>query len=341
MDWKQPEYNKNEVRKAGKAIAKNDFSKMQETDAYKVMNNWRSAHAYPLQALYLLGKRYAKKNDGALVVQRLKRLESIKAKLIRFPSMGLETMQDLGGCRVIAGDVAEVYRIVEKYKNAKIESSFIRENDYIAQPKEDGYRSVHLVFEYTGPQTIYNGLQTEVQVRTTLQHCWATAVEALSLRKNVNLKAGEGDEKTLRYMALISALFAIDEGAPLSEYVPQNALEIFDEAKRLEEETKSLSTIRAIRMLATFSGKKEKTRAYYVIRVDVQTGDSKVYGYDDTQFEAAADFCAEIEKSNHGGFAVLVSALDANALLKAYPNYLADTNLFVEQVDAIMKKYTG
>ncbi|MCL2086598.1 MAG: RelA/SpoT domain-containing protein [Oscillospiraceae bacterium] len=339
VDWKKPEYDKSTVKKAGKAVAKNDFSKIDEAQAYKVINNWRSSHAYPLKAFYLLGKCYAEKNKGILVVQRLKRLESILAKLIRFPAMGLETMQDLGGCRVIVNDISEVKNAVREYNNSNIKSNLVKIYDYITNPKEDGYRSVHLVYEYIGPNTEYIGLKTEVQIRTTLQHCWATAVEALSLRKSVNLKAGEGDEKTLRYMALISALFSIEENAPLSKYVPQNPIEIFNEAKVLDVETNSLNIIRAIRMLPTFSGERERERSYYLIRVDAKTGESKVYGYDETQFEAAADFCAEIEKTNHGAFAVLVSASDANALLKAYPNYLADANLFVERVDTLMEKY--
>ena len=339
MDWKKPEYSKSAVRRAGKAIVKNDFSGIEEGEAYRILNNWRSSHAYPLQALYKFGKSYAEKHEGVLVVQRLKRLESIVAKLIRFPDMGLDRMQDLGGCRVIVGDIDEVNHVVKEYKNSQVKSTLINAKDYIADPKEDGYRGVHLVYEYAGPKTEYTGLKSEAQIRTHLQHSWATAVEALSLRKRVNLKAGEGDEKTLRYMALISALFSIEENAPLSRYVPQDALEIFAEAKKLDAETNALNIIRAIRVLPTFSGDNRKGKAYYLIRVDIQTGEVKVYSYGSSQFEAAADFCAEIEKNNHGAFAVLVSASDAEALRKAYPNYLADAKLFVERVDALYRRY--
>jgi len=339
MDWIKPEYNKKTVRKAGKAVAKGDFNNIDQAFAYNVINNWRSAHAYPLQPLYLLGKRYAEEHEGVVVVQRLKRLESIAAKLSRFPAMGLETMQDLGGCRVIVSRMAEIDNIIKLYTNSKLESKLFKINDYVAQPKDDGYRSIHLIYQYDGAKPEYVGLKSEIQIRTALQHSWATAVEALSLRKRVNLKAGEGDEKTLRYMALISALFSIEESTPLSRHVPQNALDISSKVKQINRESNALNTIRAIQMLPTFSGGRENPRDYYVIRVDASTGESKVYSYDVTQFEAAADFCAEIEKSNHGAFAVLVSASDANSLLKAYPNYLADAKLFVEQVEALIKKY--
>ena len=340
MDWKQPEYEKSAVRKAGKAVAKSDFSKVEETLAYKIINNWRSSHAYPLQGLYLLGKKYAEKHDDIIVVQRLKRLESIVSKLKRFSAMSLDTMQDLGGCRVIAKDIEEVKNIIAEYKTSRIESKLIRENDYIAAPKKDGYRSVHLIYEYAGAKLGYIGLKSEVQIRTILQHCWATAVEALGLQRRINLKAGEGDEKTLRYMALISSLFSIEENTPINQNMPQSAREIFNEAKTLDDETNALNIIRAIRMLPTFSGEAaQNARDYYVMKVNAETGESKIYSYDASQFEAAADFCAEIEKTNHGAFAVLVSASDAKSLLKAYPNYLADANLFVQQVDALYEKY--
>ena len=339
MEWKKPEYSKALVRKAGKAIAENGFSGIEKGEAYKIVNNWRSSHAYPLRSLYSLGKRFGNKYPNAIVVQRLKRLESILAKLNRFPTMGLDRMQDLGGCRIIVNSVKEVNLIVEEFNAANIKNTLIKTNDYIKEPKNDGYRSVHLVFEYKGKQVEYLGMKTELQVRSLLQHSWATSIEALGLKKKVNMKAGEGDDKTLRYMELIAALFAIEENTPLSKSTPQDPWAIFDEAKKLDEETGALKIISAIEMLPTFSGGNKKSNAYYVIRVDAQTGEAKIYSYNHAQFETATDFCAEIEKNNHGAFAVLVSAKDAASLLKAYPNYLADTNLFVQEVDRLYEKY--
>ena len=340
VEWKKPEFSKNMVNKAGKAIAKDDFSKIEKAEAYKVVNNWRSSHARPLQHLYTCGKQYADNNEGVIVVQRLKRLESILAKLQRFPGMGLETMQDLGGCRVIVKEIDEVYKAVQAYKNSGMSSKLVKEYDYIANPKEDGYRSIHLVYEYAGEMPEYAGLKTEAQIRSTLQHVWATAVEALGLQMKVNIKGGEGDKKTRRYMELISALFAIEENTFLSPNVPLSPYGIFFEAMKLDEETNALNIIKAVQMAPVFSGGMENVREYYVIRVETQTGDAKVYSYDQSQFEAATDYCAEIEKNNHGAFAVLVSAKDAASLLKAYPNYLTDAKLFVEQVNMLIKKYS-
>ena len=182
-------------------------------------------------------------------------------------------------------------------------------------------------------------MKTELQVRSLLQHSWATAIESLGLKKKVNMKAGEGDDKTLRYMELIASLFALEENTALGQNVPQDPLEIFNKVKRRDADTGALKIIRAIKMLPTFSGGNKKSTAYYVIKVDAQTGEAKIYSYGNTQFEEAADFCAEIEKNNHGAFAVLVSAKDVASPLKAYPNYLADATLFVQEVDRIYEKY--
>ena len=80
MNWKKPEYSKAMIRRAGRAIAESSFSDIEQNEAYKIINNWRSAHAYPLQSLYNLSKRRSGKYPNAIVVQRLKRLESIIAK---------------------------------------------------------------------------------------------------------------------------------------------------------------------------------------------------------------------------------------------------------------------
>lgn len=48
-------------------------------------------------------------------------------------------------------------------------------------PRESGYRGVHVVYEYGASKKEYHGLRIELQVRTQLQHAWATAVETMDL----------------------------------------------------------------------------------------------------------------------------------------------------------------
>ena len=51
-------------------------------------------------------------------------------------------------------------------------------DDYITTPKDSGYRGVHLIYRYYSDKNeTFNGLKIEVQIRTALQHAWATAVD--------------------------------------------------------------------------------------------------------------------------------------------------------------------
>ncbi|MCL1845752.1 MAG: RelA/SpoT domain-containing protein [Defluviitaleaceae bacterium] len=339
MHWIKPIYSKKVVRKAGKAVASGDFSEISEDEALKIINNWRASHEYLMEMLYIKGRLYGI-NRIIKVFRRLKRLESIVGKLSRFPNMMLDRMQDLGGCRVIVNKIDDINEATNVFKNFKTaDYTLIKENNYIAEPKPDGYRSVHLIFEVTEADPVFQGLKVEVQIRTQLQHAWATAVEILSLRQHVNIKAGEGDAKTRRYMALISALFALEEGAPTGEHISEPAQKIFEEAMQLDKDIHILDTIRAIQMTPIFSGERQEKSAYYVIKVDAHASTSKIYSFNDNQLETAVDFCAEVEKSNQGSFAVLISAIDVNSLFEGYPNYLSNANKFVAKVDALIEKY--
>ena len=61
--WKIPEYSKREINEAGATIRKASVSEKERTAALKIVDNWRSAHAYPLHVFYmnLRGKASTKK----------------------------------------------------------------------------------------------------------------------------------------------------------------------------------------------------------------------------------------------------------------------------------------
>lgn len=111
--WEIPQYSKSEINKAGSIIADPSSSKEERDNALIILNNWRASHAYPLQVIC---SNLRLRNPNSIVVQRLKRLESITGKIERFPDMSLYRMQDLGGCRVIVDSIEHVY---ESLKNIK------------------------------------------------------------------------------------------------------------------------------------------------------------------------------------------------------------------------------
>src|SRR6266851_5285640 len=138
-NWTVPEYSRNQVDKAGFALIAPLLSLDDLVSAYVVINNWRSAHSYPLLnfRMNLKAKLRAVCPD-ALVAQRIKRLESITVKLGR-GTMQLSQMQDIGGCRAVMNSVEQVERLVTSYKRSNFAHRFRGEKDYIISPKDDGY----------------------------------------------------------------------------------------------------------------------------------------------------------------------------------------------------------
>lgn len=85
-----------------------------------------------------------------------------------------ETITDIAGVRVVCAFVSDVYRVFELL-TAHNDVTVYQVKDYIAQPKPNGYRSLHLLLEVpvflsSGPvQTI-----VEVQIRTIAMDFWAS-----------------------------------------------------------------------------------------------------------------------------------------------------------------------
>lgn len=138
--WKRVEYSKTQIITAGKVIKNTAATEEEVKRAMVVIDNWRAAHAYPLHVIYTHLRRMAKENDEKIIVaERLKRLDSIINKLKREKTMSLWTMQDLGGCRFIVPELYDVFAYAKKYKKSRIRHKFIKEYNYITQPKQSGY----------------------------------------------------------------------------------------------------------------------------------------------------------------------------------------------------------
>src|SRR5437588_8744849 len=109
MAWVKPEYSRVSVDRAGRTYVDGNSSVEDREMALAIINNWRSSHSYPLNALQaVLRTKVIKVDADPTVAQRIKRLPSIRHKLERFEGMNLSRMQDIGGCRAVLSDVAKV-----------------------------------------------------------------------------------------------------------------------------------------------------------------------------------------------------------------------------------------
>jgi putative GTP pyrophosphokinase len=124
-------------------------------------------------------------------------------KLLREPTMKLTQMADIGGCRALLQDQAAIYEVARRLRrNWEVE----RTRDYAAEPKDSGYRAVHLIVRR-------KGRLIEVQLRTPLQDAWANQVEEDSRRVGRNFKGGEGQQEVHNYYAVVSELLALRESS--------------------------------------------------------------------------------------------------------------------------------
>ena len=167
---------------------------------------YRGGFQYPLTKVNANLRYYVKKAGcEVFIAQRLKRLPRIIEKLHRHPRMRLSQMQDVGGCRAILPSQEAIERVLAGVNRRW---DIITVDDYIASPKPDGYRAVHVIVRR-------GGVPIEVQLRTFGQQDWADEVERMDGRVDYALKDGEGPDDVLRYLRLLAEVIAAAEGGPI------------------------------------------------------------------------------------------------------------------------------
>lgn len=310
-------------------------------DAHDVLGNWRASHQFPLNTFKINLRLRARRIDpNALVAQRLKRVPSIISKLQRFPNMALARMQDIGGCRAIVASNSHVYELRDAIVNSRIKHRLVNEKDYIANPKPDGYRGIHLVYRYQSDRKqTYNNHQIELQLRSRMQHAWATAVETMGAVLDQGLKSNQGDAEMLDFFRLVSAGFAHLDGTPQGTDLP-----LADVSRELAVREPMLRVINRLRgfrlaMKEMEQGPPPKDAHYFLMEMDASTAQVFVTSYKASHFEAAAKAYQEAERMRSNGKkidAVLVMADSLYSLQTAYPNYFGDTSMFLAQLQRLI-----
>jgi len=110
---------------------------------------------------------------------RVKKPNSIIEKLIRIgqePTIenARKHIFDIAGIRIICAFNADIYRVVELIER-QTDIRIVEVKDYIKNPKENGYKSLHLHIEI--PVFLSSGVvptRIEIQIRTIAMDFWAT-----------------------------------------------------------------------------------------------------------------------------------------------------------------------
>lgn len=121
---------------------------------------------------------------------RVKTISSIleKAQKKEIPLEEIEErIDDIAGIRIICQFVEDIDKVVELIKNRN-DMQVTSEKDYILHKKESGYRSYHLIVEYT-VQTLHGPklLKAEIQIRTLAMNFWATIEHSLQYKYKQNM----------------------------------------------------------------------------------------------------------------------------------------------------------
>ena len=113
-------------------------------------------------------------------------VEKMKRKGIAPTIENIEnTLNDIAGIRVICSFPEDIYAIAEMLIKQD-DITLISQKDYIANPKPNGYRSLHLIVEI--PIFLSTGkkyMKVEVQFRTIAMDFWASLEHKMRYKKNV------------------------------------------------------------------------------------------------------------------------------------------------------------
>lgn len=343
MAWVEPQYSRGRVDRAGAALLDVDTDTAQLDEALLVINNWRSAHAFPLNTFQSTLRNKARRfNRAVLVAQRTKRLVSIEAKLRNEKWLKLSQMQDIGGCRAILNSNSNVRNLVTAYQQSSLKHELLRVDDYISHPRDSGYRGIHLIYRYfSDRKSTYNGLRIEVQIRSTMQHVWATAVETVGTYLSQSLKASQGSEDWLHFFALMGTWMAVLEGSARTPNTPDDDRELktqiryYADLLDVEERLETYSQVTQLTEALGIRGKAAFT--YFLLVLEPKPGKSQVnvIPFHQRSLADATEEYARREqemRKTPGGEAVLVAVEQLSVLRRAYPNYFLDTKAFLAEV---------
>ncbi len=123
--------------------------------------------------------------DPKSIIEKLRR----KNLPITVESM-TKNLYDIAGVRVICNYIEDVYRIADLLVSQD-DITQVRLRDYIKQPKDNGYRSLHLVVSvpiFLAEKTV--PVHVEIQIRTIAMDFWASLDHQLRYKSEDHVPAG-------------------------------------------------------------------------------------------------------------------------------------------------------
>jgi len=169
-----------------------EWIKTKSHDFIRLMAYYRCAMMEIETKFNVLNEEFSLKHDRNpinSIKTRLKSPISISEKLIKSSKpLNLtsieENLNDVAGIRVICSFVDDVYMLADSLLKQD-DITLVARKDYIASPKENGYRSLHLIVKV--PIFLAHEkkiMKVEIQLRTIAMDFWATLEHQLCYKKD-------------------------------------------------------------------------------------------------------------------------------------------------------------
>lgn len=225
-------------------------------------------------------------------------------------------------------------KLVGAYKTSDLKHHLVREYDYISNPKKSGYRGVHLVYRYfSDRKDTYNKIKIKLQIRSHLQHIWATAVEVADAFTGQALKSSLGGPDWLRFFALMSSYIAQIEG---TVSVPGTPSELDELRKEIQILDNKLNVRHSLHIWHAALELPEEIRSpgaqYYLLQLNISHKTITVESFDKKALQQAHAAYARAERDTGKPNVVLVSVDSMESLKRAYPNYFLNAHAFINLI---------
>jgi len=165
---------------------------------------------------------------------RVKKASSIMDKIARkkIPYEKMEQeIEDIAGIRIMCQFVDDIYRVVDLIHERQ-DMQVVEERDYIQNAKPSGYRSYHMVIEYSVfLPDVPKKIIAEIQIRTLAMNFWATVEHTL----NYKYQGKYPEDISKRLKTTAEAAYKLDEEMSSIKDEVQEAQRIFTKSKGKEQ----------------------------------------------------------------------------------------------------------
>ena len=319
-------------------------------------DNFREAHNIIIK-LFTIELKKVNFSKQHLTASRNKRIETIISKLCRPEKPKLDRIHDIAGTRIIFENIKSLEDYIDILENTELVNFKEKINEdknrynYIKNPKSDGYRSIHKVFYYSSniPYSTLNeksfnleNKKIELQLRTRLQHIWATTVEIYDIINKSNIKTGTHNKLETKEGLFFKKCSLVFEGIESNdvEKIKININEIFRDKDLVEiyNRLKGIKNIKNIQLPKTLGSDE-----VFILITDLNKGKTTFFTTEPIEkndkqdtFLINASYRRLEEKNTKGEYILLLLTLgDIKKLKNVYPNYFLNTNEFI----SILKKY--